>query len=271
MAWPVQHETNSLAVNRAYLKKAVSRILFPDQPNVKVWSNDQEQEANLAIDTGLRNFYNPVQVLGRASVHEWSFLAPTETMVTVANQITVDMPPGFAMLDGPMFYRPSTTAMGPAVQEVSEQHILGQLAQVERTGQPTEVACRVKSPDAQGTRYELLFWPIPDDAYEISFKYRASPALLQADEDYPLGGAIHAQTIIEACMAAAEELRGVKGLHGKLFRERLAASVARDQQAASPETLGYGYDRSDRPMDPYGLTFHDCSYNTVTYNHQIVE
>lgn len=266
MAWPVKHSTGTLSVNRKYLKLVAGRVLFPDDANPDAWSPSQEEEAKLAIEFGLRNFYEALMVTGKRSAHQWSFLSPVKRMAMVSGVETLDLPAGFTMLSGPMYYPPSSSALGPIIQEVGD-HMIHERQQLgERTGQPSMVAVRVKDVSNDGVRYELLFWPTPDASYEFICRYKVSPDLLTADEDIPPGGDVHAQTIIESVMASAEELRGNDGLHCKRFRERLVRSITHDEQIASPDTLGYGHDRSDMPSDPYGDFIRHCGQQLVTYN-----
>lgn len=269
--WPAKHQTGSLGVNRAYLKKAIGRILFPDKPSPASWGSSESEEALFVMEQGLRSFYDPIQVNQSLDAWEWSFLRPTEKIYTVADQMWLDLPAGYAMMNGPLQYPPSASVIGPIIQIVTENIIHEHNQPGTFDGNPRLAAVRVKNPDAGGTRFELIFWPTPDDEYELILRYKANPDLLRSDDDVPLGGQQHAQTIIEACMAAAEISRGAEGIHAKLFAERLAASVRRDQQNSAPQTLGVGRDTSDRPMDPYGIDNHDCSYNIVTYNDAVVD
>ncbi len=76
--------------------------------------------------------------------------------------------------------------------------------------------------------------------------------------------AVHARTILEACLVSADRMRGVQGLHEALFLEALIASVRHDQMVSSPDTLGYNRDRSD--SQGRGWDHHDFTNTGVTYN-----
>ena len=65
------------------------------------------------------------------------------------------------------------------------------------------------------TCYELSLWPTPDTSYTMFYRYQINPHQLSDDVSLPIGGqGAHAQTALEACLAAAEEMKGVgQGMH----------------------------------------------------------
>jgi hypothetical protein len=53
--------------------------------------------------------------------------------------------------------------------------------------------------------------------------------MIDAINEYPLGGVVHGETILEACLAAAEAtLVDAEGVHSKRFMECLASSIRID-------------------------------------------
>ncbi len=91
--------------------------------------------------------------------------------------------------------------------------------------------------------------------------------MLSDDTALPYGGQPNMQTIIEACLCAAEEAMNAPGIHHALFREQLATSVSHDRKVNSTRTLGYNRDPSDMPIDPlHG--WHGCDDHLVTINGQ---
>lgn len=106
-----------------------------------------------------------------------------------------------------------------------------------------------------------MFWPIPDAAYTLSYRYTAIPGKLTAVLPYPLGGALHSETILASCMAAAElKVMNEKGKLWATFIERLAASISLDCRATAPMHFGYNGDNSD------GAGRATYRTNYVTYN-----
>jgi len=112
---------------------------------------------------------------------------------------------------------------------------------------PSLAALRCKAATGTtGQRFAVMFWPIPDAAYTLSYRYTAIPGKLTATLPYPLGGALHSETILASCMAAAElKVLGEKGMLWATFIERLAASTSLDNRATAPTHFGYNGDGSD--------------------------
>ena len=106
-------------------------------------------------------------------------------------------------------------------------------------------------------------WPTPDDAYTIEYLAKVNPAALATASSMPYGGTEHLGTVVEACLAEAEAEKGEAGIHTEKYQERLAASVSHDRKLMSPDTLGYGGDRSDRAGV---VDVHDLDNNLVLYN-----
>jgi len=266
MPWPLTNPANSLSVNRAYLRR-VCGLKFGYGPNPAGWDNTKEAMIDLAIETGLRTVYHPQVLEGERYAWEWSFLTPTETFQTLANQPFYDLPPGFSMLDGPLTYKPGVSSLTPPIQEVGDNQILLRRQHGDSFGKPQLCAIRVKPLDPTGTRYEIIFWPTPDDTYDINMRYRANPDLLRSETDCPLGGAAMSQTFIEACLLAVDELKGVaSSIHAEKFDKALRAAISHDRLVSSPDTLGIGHDRSDRPIAGWNYNFHLWSEQSVTYN-----
>lgn len=80
-----------------------------------------------------------------------------------------------------------------------------------------------------GQRYEALVWPVSGSHYRLHYRYRVEPAELSADEDYPMGGPQHAQTILQAALMVAEQRHNdTVGPHTNAFEKLMAASIDLD-------------------------------------------
>jgi len=104
------------------------------------------------------------------------------------------------------------------------------------------------------TRYEMVFYPRPDNLYRMSFKYlyvfpgvADLVAVGEATTDlHPPGMAYHHETILASCLAVAEEYAdSPNGKYKEYFRNRIAASVALDRRVAGSSYFGENIDRSD--------------------------
>lgn len=272
--WPLEDKAKGLGITKAYLKRLIGRLLGLG-PHQALWNHNQASEVDLALQTGLRKFYAPCVLPGDKYSHEWSFLCPLGHVVTNDVVSEYDLPTGFVDIDGPLTFAPDERVIFPPIDLVPEYRIRQLFQRTTAAGRPTMGSVRMKPINpAGGTLYELILWPQPDDAYQLSFRYQVNPAAMENDACLPYGGQQHAQTIIEACLAAAEELGGmaagpvVNGPHAAKFLECLIASVSLDRRTGSPETVGYNRDRSDR-VGEGGEGFanwHDCDANLVTYN-----
>lgn len=269
-AWPLENPAKGLGITKAYLSRLIGRQLGYG-PHQAGWNHKQASEVAVALETGLRKFYAPPVLPNESYSWEWSFLCPLGSIVTNDEAYTYDLPDGFVTLAGPLTFAPGDGIICPPVQVVAEYQLRVQLQRATAAGRPLLAAVRPKPVNSGGTAgYEIQVWPQPDDAYELSFRYQVNPAGLPNEACLPYGGQQHAQTIIEACLAAAEEMTGtINGPHAAKFMECLIASVSVDRRLA-PETLGYNRDLSDRPKHPLSgepyWTWHDCDANVVTYN-----
>jgi hypothetical protein len=213
--------------------------------NSLAWTETQKRQVEEAMRRGLRRFYVPPPIPGQKRSHAWSFLNPLATINLVAGQYEYDLPEDFGALDSPLTYAPGTNVLYPDVRVVGEQHVRRLLqASVQANGRPTRAATRVKTGIQEGgTRYEIVFWPVPDDAYSLQYRYQVSPG---DNLSVVHGGSPHMQTVLEACLCEADAMMNKRyRQHEERFLERLTASVHYDQSLASPKTLGYNRDRSD--------------------------
>ena len=102
------------------------------------------------------------------------------------------------------------------------------------------------SSTASGTGYRMQIYPIPDAAYRLRYQMINEPDSITGSE-VPLGGQLHAETILASCLSIAEQVIIPNSPHR--YREhylaRLRASVELDRQAYTTENLGYNGDPSD--------------------------
>lgn len=197
-----------------------------------------------------------------------------DTSVTVSSGTSyvlgfpqLDLPSDFAMFEGPITYRPGDSGLYGPIEMISEHTIRSRRQTSDYYARPQVCAYRPKSLDpTAGTSYEILFWPTPDDAYVLDYRYKVNPGLLTTTNLYPYGGDPHAHTWVEAVLAEAEAHAEKQGVHAARFLECLQSSVDHDQRVNSPDFLGYNGDRSDVPIDSlYNRDYHRYDQNRVSY------
>lgn len=267
--WPLGNPPDDLTVDLDYLERLIgSKLGFGAHSGS--WGNTESEQVNEVVRTGLRRFYSPPVFPGEKYAHEWSFLRPLATMNLQADVYEYEFPKDYAMLDGPLTYSPGTSVLYQPIKLVSEHQVRAKRQSLEITGRPQIAALRPKAQvDGLGTRWELVFWPTPDASYSLQYRYRTNPGLLSSGVAEPAGGMPHAQTVVESCLWAADEMLGVtNSVHRVAYLECLGSSVSHDKLANAPETLGYNVDRSDSFglfSGPYADYRDIQQSNTTTY------
>jgi len=164
-----------------------------------------------------------------------------------------DLPADFSRFDGKLRPRsPAYALWGPVIHATAAE-VRKRLSDDPQFDYPLIVAIRAKTFTATvGQRYQAIFYPIPDAAYTFFYTYRVTPTMITATNQYPLGGAEHSETILQACLAAAELGQDrVAGVHAAEFERLLAASVANDRDHHSPVSVGVDHGLEDGMDDRF--------------------
>lgn len=253
---------SSLSVGRPELRREVGRFLGIGR-NPDNWSADEVTDVDDLINAGLRNFYFP-EVNGET--YEWSFLRPITTLTTVAGTSAYDLPDDYGAHFGRLTYPAGSSTFYPPIPIISEEMLRSRAANLSTSSHPKVAAVRPKAYDATtGQRWEILFWPTPNAAYTLSYRYQANPSALSDSLPYALGGMKHAETILESCLAVAESRMddAVTTQHQARFKSCLAMSVAQDRRNHTGEYYGQPAD-----ADPGEYYHNHGSLLVSTYNGQ---
>lgn len=193
-----------------------------------------------------------------------------DTSVTVASASSFhlgyskySLPAAFASFDGPMAHSPGETTLSREVEFTSPHRIHQKRHRNDTLGVPWLAAIQPKVFDATvGQRYEILFWPIPDSAYILTYRYKVNPDQLTPTNLYPLGGPELADLVKASCLAVVESrLTDQAGVRHQEYIQKLIAAVGADRRNA-PDTLGYASDMSDGVE----VDQHTRNRGYVTYN-----
>ena len=209
------------------------------------WVTAKEALIQSYVKSGLRKFYFPA--LPGGETYEWSFLRPSVTLGLASAASTIQLPDDYGGIEGHITVVDSDRVLldVPIMGVGQVQQRLADAS--DNTGPPLMAAVRPKKGPShdRGQRFELVLYPVADQAYSLQVRYYITPNALTGDRPYVYGGPEHHETILEACLASAEQ-RGddAIGTHSMLFQERLAASIRMDRRH-KPQTLGYNGDRSD--------------------------
>jgi len=226
--------------------------------STQTWSFSQKETVDRHIENGLNWFYWPPQVPGDDGFHTWSFLKPSTTIATVADQEDYDLGINVASVVGTFTYSSSDGYQDIII--TNENMIRSfRAANVVQTGIPTHAALRWKSDDATAeNNLELMLWPKPDAVYTLGYRYEFRPSKISATNLYSMAGPEHAMTIMYACKASIEN--NPDGPFTRLFIQHMAASLKRDKDRSTPEHWGYN---GDGPNDHNTIDFRTT---TVTYD-----
>lgn len=230
---------------------------------------DEQSAVDDCISRALRVFY--FSTPGPNGVtYQWTFLRPMGTLTTTSGTWEYELPSECGGIEGDITYV-TTTGSYCGIPLVSEYKIREKRQTVVgQTGSPQMAAVRHKAHSGtKGQRLEVLFWPTPDAAYELEYRMVAYPNAITPESPWPYGGAVHAQTLLQGCLAQAELSRdGTMGVQTAAYEKLLAASVSADSQLQRPEYLGYNGDNSDR-MGSVGSRLRrpnsGVTYNNVLY------
>jgi hypothetical protein len=219
------------------------------------WTTDQLQKIKSIVKSGLRQFYFPPPDQTGYS-HSWSFLKPRKQLVLSDGELAIRLPDDFQELDGPVLVVTETNlGTGPTRLPLSGQVRAMHAAYPDETGRPRFCELEpLKGTDVtRGQRFQLAFFPTADDDYTVEIKYTISGEMLSGELPYAYGGVAHAETLLESCLAIAEErVDDIAGVHSQKFARLLASSISRDR-TRQPQHLGYNGDRSDGLEAGYGL------------------
>ncbi len=222
------------------------------------WTSQQQALISSIRKSGERQFYYPPPMEGQEGSYDWSFLRP-QVSLTLARNADTTVPPGktsvvalpddFGGFEGQIYVADTSASSFWAVPLVGPGMVQEEFARIpSMTGRP-KLACLLALKGTTltaGQRFQLQFFPRADAQYTVSFQYYVHPDALSGNQPYAYGGMAHAETILESCLAIAEQrLDDAMGVHTAKFGERLAASISHDRRN-KPQLLGYNDDRSDR-------------------------
>ena len=216
----------------------------------QAWTTFQLNRIVSAVKSGLRNFFFPVPQQG-APVYDWSFMRPVTTLTLSAGDATIPLPDDFGGFEGEITLLTSKGLLWHAIKLVNEGQVRERYTYSPNvTSRPQMAALQpLRGTTAtQGTRWQLFVYPLPDMAYTLQFQYYVLSDFLDGAFPFPMGGMAHVETILESCLAVAEQRQDdTPGVHTANFQARLLASIAADRRHKA-QSLGYNGDRSDVPV-----------------------
>jgi hypothetical protein len=219
----------SLAITIQELRREVGRYAgFGSDP--VAFDPSSAMMVDDSIRNGLREFYFGF-VDGQP--HIWSFLKAYHTLPLDSGVAQYDLPASFVRMAS------NITISGEdyPCREVTEDVVRTAGQRTVETGTPKYVAIL---PNGSGgvdcqPLHKLQFYPVPDKVMVASFWYMRDPAIDFSGCNL-FGGAAHAKTILQCCLAQAEITMNVEsmgqgtGFHTSKARELLSASIDADRR-----------------------------------------
>lgn len=197
------------------------------------------------------------------TAHDWTFLKPSQVLDTITNQYVYDLPEDFYHVLTNIQFDVGTTY--PPIQEVSVDALREMRSINNIRSWPTYYAIRpTKHENEVGQRWEIMFYPTPDAAYTLHFRYRMLVSKLVNDDDIPIGGVEHAQLLKHMAIAEAElDKEKVIGPQSQHADRMLNGAITEDSKR-SPHRLGYN--GNGIANDPWDIARGSYRINDVDYN-----
>lgn len=221
-----------------------------------LWTTIQQANIDTCTKSGMRRFYYPEPLPNEATSYDWSFMKPTASLSFVAGASTITLPDDYGGVDGELTVLAVSPTSSPWLIEWRNESLIRQMYSVIPTssGPPQYAVVRPQKGTTmtKGQLSELFIFPLADQNYTLQLTYYVNPDYVSTANPYALGGSQHVETILESCLAVAEERLDdqMDGPHHQAFARRLAASVAMDRKN-KPQNLGFNRDRSDNLHRPY--------------------
>jgi hypothetical protein len=172
----------------------------------------------------------------------------TDTSVTITAGTTYilghtkyDLPTDFGALDGPITYSPAAQEYVQPIQLVDEGTIRRwRQWHTQWTWSPTMAAVIPKELTATSAQaWRLYLAPTPDTTYVLWYRYQRNPEQLDSTNKYPWGGPLMGQSILYACLAAAErKLHDEEEVYAAKYRETIVAAIDQDKTLGAPAFIG---------------------------------
>ncbi len=151
-----------------------------------------------------------------------------------------DLPTAFEAIEGDLTYGPGQSSFYPPVRQKHDSEIRRLQQYNPYHDRPIHFGIRtVEFDPLAGSRRQMSLYPTPDAVYVLKARMKLRSTMIDAVNQYPVGGESLSQVITEACLAAAERnYDEQEGRHTKRFQELLPLAIVADQEMTSPTQLG---------------------------------
>lgn len=195
--------------------------------------DDTNVAANFAI-TGVTS-NTVVVVTGDASAYNGNLLYVTTTK-------DYDLPDDFGGIMSQLTFGESEAYDAVEIRTVHE--VLQNRQYTSSAFRPAFAALRPKTFDGTlGQRWQLMVFPPPSSEYNLTYAYqKLVPDELDDTNLYPIGGAMHARSLLASILAVNElNQNGIHGPRWESFMRELATSVQMDRATMVPRVMPRNY------------------------------
>lgn len=256
-----------LGVDFFELQREVGRMLNY-AANPFTWNHSETEKVRQVIRRGYRLYLYPETIDG-VRQHEWSWIRPTMTFKTAADEKYYLLSDDFERVHGEIHFTVNSQSGYPSLKHIPYGSIQELRSETDFTSHPSFFATRRIGSDGQDwQRQELVLEPTPDAEYELTYEYIANQREMSETHPYPLGGDAQAELLLTACLSMAEyEVTRRYGANHDHYKGLLITAIAADLQRA-PRFLGYNGNGGPRYFGSRGDARRAgaIGYRTITYN-----
>ena len=151
-----------------------------------------------------------------------------------------DLPTTFEAIEGDLTYEPGQSDFYPPVRQKHDGEIRRLRQDDPYHDRPIYYGIRtVEFDPTVGSRRRLTLYPTPDAAYVLKARMKLRATMIDAVNQYPVGGETLAQLFTEACLAAAERNYDEENKrHTERYNDLLPLAIRDDLEMTSPTSLG---------------------------------
>jgi hypothetical protein len=204
-----------------------------------LWTSAQSSELDRDVQEAYRWCLYPQTIPGERIPHTWSFLEQTTTVVTTSGTYNYTLPSDYGSFVGRFMIWPSGSGYDPPYR-TNDTQILMLRQDRTTTGRPECFATRwLQQTQGSNQRQEVIFWPTPDSAYTLTYRYAVLTGPISTTNPYPLGGPRMTQLLMEACRALGEyKKNGSRTDSWAVFVTNLVSAIQLDKGSNTSPTVG---------------------------------
>lgn len=209
---------------------------FTTAPGVP--TGDDLTAAQNVVYRAYRRFLYPVSFTEKRT-HIWSWLKKEATLLLEASKDEYLLPQDFDALNRPFMFTMNTGHYG-SITKTSMAKLMLEKSYNSVSSWP--LMCAIYPESVSQTvdqNKKVIFYPAPSGVYQLNYSYVCEPPKPSAATDIFFGDAITDETLLQVCLAVAEQESDEKiGIQSQLADQQVQALILKDSNDA-PDTVGY--------------------------------